>query len=60
MRKPPLTEEDQARLNYYFSAPNHQLKRKPFRPWLLLTIIILVLTLLSGASYLIAWRQGVV
>ena len=60
MSRPPLTEEDQVRLDYYLSAPNHQLKRKPFRPWLLLTIIILVLTLLSGASYLIALRQGVI
>ena len=60
MTRPPLTEEDQARLDYYLSAPNHQLKRKPFRPWLLLTIIILALTLLSGASYLIALRQGVI
>ena len=60
MSRPPLTEEDQARLDYYLSAPNHQLKRKPFRPWLLLTIIILALTLLSGASYLIALRQGVI
>lgn len=35
-------------------------ERKPFRPWLLLVVIVLVLTLLSGLSYFIAWSEGVV
>ena len=60
MSRPPLTEEDQIRLNTYLSAPIHQRERKPFRPWLLLAIIVLLLTLLSGASYFIAWYYGVV
>ena len=60
MSRPPLTEEDQLRLSRYLSAPNHQLERKPFRPWLLLIIIVGGLTLLSGLSYLIAWSHNVV
>ena len=60
MNKPPLTERDQIHLNHYLSAPNNQLERRPFRPLLLVTIIVLLLTLLSGISYLIAWSQGVI
>ena len=60
MSRPPLSEEDQIRINRYLSAPNHQLERRPFRTWLLLTIIVGVLTLLSGLSYLIAWLHDVV
>lgn len=60
MTRPPLSEEDQIRMNRYLSAPNHQLERKPFRLWLLLAIIVGVLTLLSGFSYIIAWLHDVV
>ena len=60
MSRPPLTKEDQIRLDYYLSSPNHQLERRPFRPWLLLAIILLILGLLSGISLLIAWNHGVI
>jgi len=55
-----LTPEDQARVDKYLNQPNQQIERKPFRPWLLLAIIVGVLTVLSLLSYGIAWWHGVV
>ncbi len=37
-----LSPEDQQRVDQYLSAPQHQVERKPFRVWLLLTVIIAV------------------
>ena len=60
MNKPTLNAEDQARLYSYLNRPNQQVDRKPFRPWLLLGVIVIVLTVLSLMSYGIAWQHGVV
>jgi hypothetical protein len=60
MNKSTLTDEDQARVDSYLSRPTHQVNRKPFRPWLLLGVIVVVLTILSVLSYGIAWQHGVV
>ncbi|MBM7061503.1 DUF3094 family protein [Pseudomonas sp. UL073] len=35
-----LSPDDQARVDHYLSAPQHQVERKPFRPWFLLAIIL--------------------
>ncbi|MVW74907.1 DUF3094 family protein [Pseudomonas xionganensis] len=37
-----LSPEDQQRVDQYLSAPQHQVERQPFRVWLLLTLIIVV------------------
>ena len=37
-----LSPEDQQRVDQYLSAPQHQVERKPFRVWLLLSVIIAV------------------
>ncbi|MFK8332096.1 DUF3094 family protein [Pseudomonas sp. BJa5] len=37
-----LTPEDQRRVDDYLQAPQHQVERKPFRPWLLLWMVVLV------------------
>ncbi|MGH1439597.1 MAG: DUF3094 family protein [Cellvibrionaceae bacterium] len=55
-----LNSEDQARVDQYLSRPNHRVDRKPFRPWLLLGVIVLVLTGLSLFSYLLAYLHGVI
>ncbi|MFT5116744.1 MAG: hypothetical protein ACI9NY_000267 [Kiritimatiellia bacterium] len=60
MGKTTLTAEDQARVDSYLNGPIHQVDRKPFRPWLLLGVIVIVLTVLSLFSYGIAWWHGVV
>lgn len=55
-----LSPEDQARVDSVISSGVNDVERKPFRPWLLLAIILMVLTALSGISYFLAWQQGVV
>lgn len=55
-----LNEEDLARIERYLRRPNHQVERKPFRPGLLLLVILLLMTGLSLFSYLLAYLHGVV
>ena len=37
-----LNPEDQRRVDEYLRAPQHQVKRRPFRPWLLLVLVVAV------------------
>ncbi len=37
-----LNPEDQQRVDDYLSAPQHQVERQPFRPWLLLALVLSV------------------
>jgi len=55
-----LSPEDQARVDAVIHSGVNQVSRKPFRGWLLLGIILLVLTFLSVFSYGLAWYHGVV
>ncbi|WP_250461528.1 DUF3094 family protein [Microbulbifer litoralis] len=55
-----LSDEDQARVESYLHSGVNDVERKPFRPWLLLAVIVGVLTLLSLVSVLIARTKGVV
>ena len=57
---PKLSPEDQARVDKVIGRGVYATERKPFRPWLLLLVIVGVLTLLSGLSLLIAWQHGVI
>ncbi len=60
MHKPQLTPEDQERVDAVTRRGVNSVERKPFRVWVLLGVILLVLTMLSGLSFLIASIQGVV
>lgn len=60
MAKTRLSPEDQARVDAVTRRGVNSIERKPFRVWALLGVILLVLTLLSGLSFLIAYLQGVV
>ncbi len=44
-----LSPDDQARVDQYLSAPQHQVQRRPFKPWRLLLII---LTIVAGLGLL--------
>ncbi len=55
-----LSPEDQARVDDFISRGVNSVERGPFRVWLLLGVILLVLTGLSIFSYAIAWLHGVV
>jgi hypothetical protein len=50
---PELYPEDQARVDEVLSRGIYKVDRKPFRPWLLLTILIGVLCLVSIAGYFV-------
>ena len=58
--KKQLSDDDMARVEHYLKHPNHQLERKPFRPWLLLFVILLTMTGLSILSYWLAYMHGLV
>ena len=55
-----LSDEDQAKVDRYLNSGHNDVERKPFRPFLLLGIILAVLTLLSLLSLVIARTKGVV
>jgi hypothetical protein len=55
-----LNLEDQARVNAYLSRPTHQIERKPFRPWLMMGVVVLVMIFLSIFSYILAYIHGVI
>ncbi|WP_191831141.1 DUF3094 family protein [Pseudomonas fluorescens] len=49
-----LNPEDQRRVDHYLQAPQHQVERKPFRPWLLLVMVVLVTVGLGLLSRLLS------
>lgn len=57
---PKLYPEDQERVDKVISGGVYKTDRKPFRPWVLLAWIAVVLGLLTAASYWIAAGQGFV
>lgn len=58
--KKKLSDEDQALVDEYNSTGYNDIERRPFRPFLLLVALIVVLSVLSGASLLIAKLSGVI
>ena len=49
-----LNPEDQKRVDEYLRAPQHQVERRPFRPWLLLLLVLVVVTGLGLLSRLLS------
>lgn len=60
VKQPKLYPEDQERVDQVTRRGVNSVERKPFRGWLLLSVILVVLTLLSGISYMIAKLEGVI
>ena len=50
-----LNPEDQRRVDEYLRAPQHQVERKPFRPWLLLALVVGVTISLGLLSRLLSY-----
>lgn len=50
---PKLYPEDQARVDEVLNRGIYKIDRKPFRPWLLLAILIGVLGVVSVAGYFV-------
>jgi hypothetical protein len=57
---PELYPEDQEKVNRYLSASIHQVERKPFRPLLLLGVIMASMGVLTLVAWLLARSHGVV
>lgn len=57
--KTRLSPEDQARVDQFISQGVNSVERKPFRVWLLLGSIFVVLTVLSLLSFILARVFGV-
>lgn len=55
---PKLSDEDLARVQSYLDSPVHRRERAPFRPWLLLLVLTLIVMGLSAISMLYAWMHG--
>lgn len=55
-----LSPQDQQRVERVIRRGVNAAERKPFRPWLLLLVILGMLTAMSGLSYWIAWQHGVI
>lgn len=49
-----LSPEDQAKVDLYLRAPQHQVERQPFRPWRLLTIVLITVIALGMLSRLLS------
>jgi len=50
-----LNPEDQKRVEEYLQAPQHQVERRPFRPWLLLMVVVAVVVALGLLSRLLSY-----
>lgn len=50
-----LNPDDQQRVEEYLQAPQHRVERRPFRPWLLLILVLAVVIALGLLSRLLAY-----
>lgn len=50
-----LSPEDQQKVEQYLSSPIHQIERKPFKPWLMMGGLLLVVVALGLLSRLLAY-----
>ena len=57
---PKLYPTDQEKVNAYIEKEGDGAERYPFRPWTLLLIVIVVLSLLTAVSFYVASDHGVV
>ena len=50
-----LKPDDQERVEEYLQLSQHQVERKPFRPWLLLCVVLVVVIGLGALSRLLSY-----
>jgi hypothetical protein len=50
-----LNPDDQRRVEEYLQAPQHRVERRPFRPWLLLILMVVVVVGLGLLSRLLSY-----
>ena len=52
-----LNPDDQKRVEEYLRSPQHQVERRPFRPWLLLGLVMVVVIGLGLLSRLLSYLK---
>ena len=50
-----LKPDDQQRVEEYLQLPQHQVERRPFRPWLLLAMVVIVVIGMGLLSRLLSY-----
>ena len=50
-----LNPDDQQRVEQYLQLPQNQVERRPFRPWLLLTVVVIVVIGMGLLSRLLSY-----
>ena len=50
-----LNPDDQQHVKEYLQLSQHQVERKPFRPWLLLCVVLVVVIGLGALSRLLSY-----
>ncbi|MDY4298618.1 DUF3094 family protein [Pseudomonas salmasensis] len=50
-----LKPDDQERVEEYLQLSQHRVERKPFRPWLLLCVVLVVVIGLGALSRLLSY-----
>ena len=50
-----LNPDDQQRVEQYLQLPQNQVERRPFRPWLLLAVVVIVVIGMGLLSRLLSY-----
>ena len=50
-----LNPDDQQRVEEYLKLPQHQVERRPFRPWLLHGVVLIVVISMGFLSRLLSY-----
>lgn len=50
-----LNPDDQQRVEEYLRLPQHQVERRPFRPWMLLAVVVVVVIGMGLLSRLLSY-----
>lgn len=50
-----LNPDDQKHVEEYLLLPQHQVERRPFRPWLLLAVVVIVVIRIGLLSRLLSY-----
>ncbi|MFK3794442.1 DUF3094 family protein [Pseudomonas piscis] len=50
-----LNPDDQRHVEEYLHLPQHRVERRPFRPWMLLVVVVVVTVALGLVSRLISY-----
>ena len=56
--QPKLSDEDMARVSEYLNLPQHRRERSPFRPWMLMLVLTILVISMTVISLIYASQHG--